>query len=257
MRLKEKRKEWEWASERTKEREREGERESGTRTNLKQIKTSVQPCMVTLCLCLLTAGNCVVGNYANNHQTGGHSPQESADNHQGTQQDHISDGESQLHTLMPMQPFSPLQIPQFPGMGFSPSLSLSSLASTQTGNANQSKTRGASDCPGVCPLCGATLRQARNLRRHLLSSCKYRFTNNSTTASATMQNSVNDTAMIEIKPEVELPGYNDQSSMAYGTDSGSNSCEQIVCKPSLPSPTSHGQDVISPTSSIPSPTIAR
>jgi len=214
--------------------------------------------MVTLCLCLLTAGNCLVGNYANNHQAGSHSPQESADNHQGTQQDHISDGESQLHTLMPMQPFSPLHIPQFPGMGFPPSLSLSSLASTQTGSMNQSKTRGASDCPGVCPLCGATLRQARNLRRHLLSSCKYRFTNNSTTASATMQNSVNDTAMIEIKPEVELPGYNDQSSMAYGTDSGSNSCEQIVCKPSLPSPTSHhGQDVVSPTSSIPSPTIAR
>lgn len=30
-----------------------------------------------------------------------------------------------------------------------------------------SKIRGASDQPAICPLCGATLRQARNLRRHL------------------------------------------------------------------------------------------
>lgn len=30
-----------------------------------------------------------------------------------------------------------------------------------------SKVRGASDQPATCPLCGATLRQARNLRRHL------------------------------------------------------------------------------------------
>ncbi|XP_049762547.1 transcription factor GAGA-like [Schistocerca cancellata] len=36
------------------------------------------------------------------------------------------------------------------------------------------KIRGASDQPGACPLCGALLRQARNLRRHLLTSCKYR-----------------------------------------------------------------------------------
>lgn len=36
------------------------------------------------------------------------------------------------------------------------------------------KTRSASDQPGTCPLCGAMLRQARNLRRHLLTSCKYR-----------------------------------------------------------------------------------
>ncbi|KAK7866716.1 hypothetical protein R5R35_003141 [Gryllus longicercus] len=36
------------------------------------------------------------------------------------------------------------------------------------------KARGASDQPGMCPLCGAMLRQARNLRRHLLTSCKYR-----------------------------------------------------------------------------------
>lgn len=216
--------------------------------------------MVTLCLCLLTAGtNCLVGNYANNHQGGSHSPrlQESsiADNHQTAYQDHISDGESHLQSLMPMQ-FSPLHIPQFhSSLGFPSALSLSSLAATQAGSTNQSKTRGASDCPGVCPLCGATLRQARNLRRHLLSSCKYRFSNNSTMTTTT-QNS--DTTMMEIKPEVELSSYNDQSSVNYGTDSGSNSCEQIVCKPSLPSPTLHGpESAVSPPSSIPSPTIAR
>ncbi|XP_070152298.1 transcription activator GAGA isoform X2 [Polyergus mexicanus] len=208
-----------------------------------------------------TAGNnCLVGNYANNHQGGSHSPrlQESsiADNHQAAHQDHIMDGESHLQPLMPMQ-FSPLHIPQFhSSLGFPSALSLSSLAATQTGSVNQSKARGASDCPGVCPLCGATLRQARNLRRHLLSSCKYRFSNNSTTTNTTTQNS--DTTMVEIKSEVELPGYNDQSSVTYGTDSGSNSCEQIVCKPSLPSPTLHGpENAVSPPSSIPSPTTAR
>lgn len=30
---------------------------------------------------------------------------------------------------------------------------------------------------GACPLCGAMLRQARNLRRHLITSCKFRLTN--------------------------------------------------------------------------------
>ncbi|KAM0731239.1 Transcription activator GAGA [Formica fusca] len=210
-----------------------------------------------------TAGNnCLVGNYANNHQGGSHSPrlQESsiADNHQAAHQDHITDGESHLQPLMPMQ-FSPLHIPQFhSSLGFPSALSLSSLAATQTGSVNQSKARGASDCPGVCPLCGATLRQARNLRRHLLSSCKYRFSNNSTTTNTTTQNSDTTMEMVEIKSEVELPGYNDQSSVTYGTDSGSNSCEQIVCKPSLPSPTLHGpESAVSPPSSIPSPTTAR
>ncbi|XP_067203453.1 transcription activator GAGA isoform X1 [Linepithema humile] len=216
------------------------------------------------------ADNCLVGNYAN-HQGGGHSPrsQESSlvDNHQAAHQDHVSDGESHLHTLMPMQPFSSLHIPQFSSslnMGYSPGLALSGLAANQTvstgtlvGSANQSKSRGASDCPGVCPLCGATLRQARNLRRHLISSCKYRFSNNTTPATTTTPPPHNSDMITEIKHEVELPGYNDQS-VTYGTDSGSNSCEQIVCKPSLPSPTLHGpESVVSPPSSIPSPTIAR
>jgi len=229
--------------------------------------------MVTLCLCLLTAGNCLVGNYANNHQGGSHSPrlQESsvADNHQAAHQDHILDGgESHLHTLMPMQLHSPLHIPQFHSslnMGFSSGLALSGLAATQTvstgtltGGANQSKARGASDCPGVCPLCGATLRQARNLRRHLLSSCKYRFTSSAATAMTTTTTHNSDSTIVEIKPEIEMPGYNDQSSVTYGTDSGSNDCEQIVCNPTLPSPTSHEpESVISSPSSIPSPTIAR
>ncbi|XP_029167728.1 transcription factor GAGA-like [Nylanderia fulva] len=203
-----------------------------------------------------TAGNhCLVGNYANNHQGGSHSPrlQESfiVDNHQGTHQDHISDGESHLQPLMPMQ-FSPLHIPQFhSSLGFPPALSLSTLTATQTGNA---KTRGASDCPGVCPLCGATLRQARNLRRHLLSSCKYRF-NPTTTAMAQSSDTTTMEIKSEIKSEIDLPAYN-ESSVTYGTDSGSNSCEQIVCKPSLPSPSLHGpENAVSPPSSIPSPTI--
>ncbi|XP_018400830.1 PREDICTED: transcription factor GAGA-like [Cyphomyrmex costatus] len=200
-----------------------------------------------------TAGNCLAGNYANNHQGGSHSPrlQESsiADNHQAMHQDHGADDESHLHTLMPLQ----LQIPQFHSslnMGYPPGLALSGLASTQTASTgtNQSKTRGASDCPGVCPLCGATLRQARNLRRHLLSSCKYRF-NHSATNAVTMTTHNSDAATVEIKPEIE--GYNDQSSITYGTD-GSNDYEQIVCNPTLPSPTSHEpESVISSPRSIP------
>lgn len=188
----------------------------------------------------------------------------SAENSQaGLQPDQISDNESHLHPLMPMQPYSPLHIPQFPGplnMGFPPGIPLplvtqSTTAGTVscglTGNMNLSKIRGASDCPGVCPLCGATLRQARNLRRHLLSSCKYRFSSNP------VQSSPADAMMIEIKPEVELPGYSEQS-MTYGTDSGSSTCEHIICKPSpLPSPTSHGANVVSPQNNVPSPTIAR
>ncbi|XP_011691118.1 PREDICTED: transcription factor GAGA-like isoform X1 [Wasmannia auropunctata] len=207
------------------------------------------------------AGNCLVGNYANNHQGGSHSPrlQESpvADSHQA-HQDHVSDGETRsLHTLKPVQ----LHIPFHSALGFASGLSLTSLAAqAQTassgalaGGANQSKARGASDCPGVCPLCGATLRQARNLRRHLLSSCKYRFTNSSAAAMATAHNSDTD---VVVKQEVEIPGY-DQSVM-YGTDSGSNDCEQIVCNPSLPSPTSHEpESARSSPASIPSPTIAR
>ncbi|XP_011156602.1 transcription factor GAGA isoform X1 [Solenopsis invicta] len=227
------------------------------------------------------AGDCLVGNYANNHQGGSHSPrlQESsvADNHQAAHQDHISDGESHLHTLMPMQ-FSPLHIPQFHSslnIGFPSGLALSGLSvaatqtapiSSMTGNtltasANHSKARGASDCPGVCPFCGATLRQARNLRRHLISSCKHRFNNSVAAAMATTQNT--DYAMVEIKPDIkpeidEHDDYNNQSSVTYGTDNGSNDCEQIVCNPTLPSPTSHEpESAISSPSSIPSPTIAR
>lgn len=212
--------------------------------------------MVTLCLCLLAAGNCL--EYAN-HQGGNHSPrpQESsvADNHHHHHQEKHQDQDGEAHSHTPMQGFSPLHIPQFSGsMNYASGLSLAAQSGTST--SNLSKARGASDCPGVCPLCGAMLRQARNLRRHLLSSCKYRFSNNSS------QNSVGDPAMMvevksEIKSEVEMSGYNDQS-VTYGTDSGSNSCEQIVCKPTLPSPTTHDDPpVLSPHSSIPSPTIAR
>ncbi|XP_014484238.1 PREDICTED: transcription factor GAGA isoform X2 [Dinoponera quadriceps] len=204
-----------------------------------------------------TAGNCL--GYANNHQGRSHSSrmQESSvvDNHRtaaAAHQDHASDGES--HSVMPISGYSPLHIPQFPGsmnMGYSPGLSLGQAGSTC---ALTGKTRGASDCPGICPLCGATLRQARNLRRHLLSSCKYRFGNNTVT-----QNLGSDSMMMEVKPEVELPGYNDQEGTRGSADSGgsNHSCEQIVCKPSLLSPTHRTRDAVSPHRSIPSPTIAR
>lgn len=223
--------------------------------------------MVILCLCLLTAANDQL-EYPNHRSC--HSPRAqeaqpvSSENSQaGLHQDQMSDSESHLHTLMPMQPYSPLHIPQFPGpinMGFPPGIPLPLVTQATpggspscglTGNMSASKIRGASDCPGICPLCGATLRQARNLRRHLLSSCKYRFSSNS------VQSSQNDSMMIEIKPEVDLTSYNEQSG-AYGTDSGSSTCEQIICKPSpLPSPTSQGTAVVSPQSNIQSPTIAR
>ena len=35
-------------------------------------------------------------------------------------------------------------------------------------------TQYGSNQPGMCPLCGIAIRQSRNLRRHLLVSCKYR-----------------------------------------------------------------------------------
>ncbi|XP_012274900.1 transcriptional regulator Kaiso isoform X2 [Orussus abietinus] len=176
-------------------------------------------------------------------------------------QDQISDTEPHLHTLLPMQPYSPLHIPSFPGslnIGY-PNLALS-IGSGQCslpgstpsalvhGAAGSSKIRGASDCPGVCPLCGATLRQARNLRRHLLSSCKYRFSTTLTQQSESM--------MIEIKPEVEIPGYTIHPSKFETDTAGSNSCEKIICNPSpLPSPSPHGSCVVSPQSNASSPNV--
>lgn len=168
-----------------------------------------------------------------------------------------------------MQPYSPLHIPQFTGAiqnvavaaaayhATSPGSSSSAPPSAQSptspptnSTSTQSvKIRGASDCPGVCPLCGSTLRQARNLRRHLLSSCKYRFTTNPN------HQMMSDSLNIEVKPELMSP-YSTQS--ACGTESGGSSCEQIVCNPSpLPSPSPQGSNVVSPHSNISSPTVAR
>lgn len=166
-------------------------------------------------------------------------------------QESTSDSEPPLlHTLMPMQPYSPLHIPQFPaslGIGFPPipcvnqnqNLIAAAAAAASTISTSTGKIRGASDCPGVCPLCGATLRQARNLRRHLLSSCKYRL--NSFTGLRNQ--SPSDSMMIEVKPEVE--GFSGQEE--------NSSCEQIVCKPSLPSPSTQ----LSPQRNVSSPRIAR
>ncbi|OXU19717.1 hypothetical protein TSAR_014690 [Trichomalopsis sarcophagae] len=164
------------------------------------------------------------------------------------------ESEPHLHNLMPMQPYSPLHIPQFPGaianVAYSPGSSTSVQSppaahnSTTTTSTQSTKIRGASDCPGVCPLCGSTLRQARNLRRHLLSSCKYRFT-----ANPNHQMMSSESMPIEVKPEVNLSGYS-------GHESGGSSCEQIVCNPSpLPSPSPQASNVVSPHSNISSPTI--
>ncbi|XP_058804311.1 protein tramtrack, alpha isoform-like isoform X2 [Phymastichus coffea] len=117
-----------------------------------------------------------------------------------------------LHNLMPMQPYSPLHIPQFPGamQNVAYSSGTSSVPAQTTSPSNTTSTtstqstakiRGASDCPGTCPLCGATLRQARNLRRHLLSSCKYRFTANPN------HQVVSNSMSVEVKPEIDIPGY--------------------------------------------------
>ncbi|CAB0030781.1 unnamed protein product [Trichogramma brassicae] len=121
--------------------------------------------------------------------------------------------EPHLHNLMPMQPYSPLHIPQFTGgiqnVPYSPAPSSSSSVQPTAAPSNSTsssttqstpKIRGASDCPGVCPLCGSTLRQARNLRRHLLSSCKYRFSANS---GQMMPNNMS----MEVKSEVRLSCY--------------------------------------------------
>lgn len=214
--------------------------------------------MVTLCLCLLAASDQL--GYTN-HQ-GSHSPPSkeekpvTTENSQaGAHQEHTSDSEQHLQTLTPIQQYSPLHIPQFPGsmnMGYQQPLPLTqgSAAGTPTCALSGSlKVRGASDCPGICPLCGATLRQARNLRRHLLSSCKCRF------SSHPLQGSLSDSMMIEVKPEVDVTEYSEQSAN-HGTDSGNS--ERIICKPSpLPSPVSRESNVVSPRSNAPSPTIAR
>ena len=238
---------------------------------------SSAPAVVTLCLCLLSASapspSPSPSEYVNHRGTNWHAiqqpPMTNANNahhqsHRMLQQEQITDIKPHLHTLMPMQQYSPLHIPSFPGslnVGYPPGVSLlqSSMSAASSsgsiaGGASQaaSKVRGASDCPGVCPLCGATLRQARNLRRHLLSSCKYRFNSHPSQP-------VNvETMTIDIKPEVEMPGYTGQS-FNYANDSGgSNSCERIICKPSpLPSPSPHGSNVVSPHSNVPSPPTAR
>lgn len=169
------------------------------------------------------------------------------------QPDQLNDPKPTLQTLMAMQQqYSPLHIPSFSGslsnLAAMPSLyPLLSSASSPSTSASNLKIRGASDCPGVCPLCGATLRQARNLRRHLLSSCKYRL-NNFATPHPT------DQLLVEIKPEIDIGGLSGQ---IHGTDSReSNSCEQIICNPSpVPSPT-NSTNVVSPRHNG-SPTIAR
>ncbi|KAK0079924.1 hypothetical protein PV325_000634 [Microctonus aethiopoides] len=151
-------------------------------------------------------------------------------------QDHLIDTKPSRQTLKAInkqQQYLPLHIPMFSGASLAKIKGYNSfqMASTSTTTSSTSqKARGASDCPGICPLCGATLRQARNLRRHLLSSCKYRLNN-----FAPLQQQVADQMIVEIKPEIDPDGYIGHSNEIESRDSDS---EEIICKPSpLPSPT--------------------
>jgi len=107
------------------------------------------------------------------------------------------------------------------------------------------KVRGASDQPGVCPLCGSMLRQARNLRRHLLTSCKYRLMGAATQPTSS---SPSDSRLVPLQPLSFV------SSPIVLHSSGSETCEQIVCKVSplpspLPSPVSSCSNIILPSCS--------
>lgn len=217
--------------------------------------------MVTLCLCLLAVGE---QSEDSNHRSindwqptkyrrSSSSSLHFTDVH-SMDQDHLIDTKPSRQTLKAInkqQQYLPLHIPMFSGASLAKIKGYNSfqMASTSTTTSSTSqKARGASDCPGICPLCGATLRQARNLRRHLLSSCKYRLNN-----FAPLQQQVADQMIVEIKPEIDPDGYIGHSNEIESRDSDS---EEIICKPSpLPSPTNCG-DVMSPHRNV-SPTIAR
>ncbi|KAG8035793.1 hypothetical protein G9C98_001449 [Cotesia typhae] len=124
--------------------------------------------------------------------------------------DNFTDIKPSLQTLMAMQQqYSPLHIPTFSG---SLSMALPGFPLPTTSSSTL-KVRGASDCPGICPLCGATLRQARNLRRHLLSSCKYRLNSFHTLQQST------DHVVVDIEPKIEIGAFSGQN---HGNDSGEN-----------------------------------
>lgn len=176
-----------------------------------------------------------------------------------TYQEVTADSDSHLQSSnASIQQYSPLHIPQLPstlGVSYTP-LTLASQTTTQASSVplghsqvsglGSSKIRGASDCPGMCPLCGSTLRQARNLRRHLLSSCKYRFSIGNQTGANRAGSS--DPLMIEIKREVDEPTTYMSQTINCGPSSGGSSCEQIVCKPSpLPSPTLNSSNISTST----------
>ncbi|XP_063982660.1 protein bric-a-brac 1-like isoform X2 [Diachasmimorpha longicaudata] len=134
----------------------------------------------------------------------------------------LVDTKQHLQTLLQGMQYSPLTFPS--GL-----IAPGAFPSTSAAGVNAFKIKGASDCPGQCALCGATLRQARNLRRHLLTSCKYRFNNHPLTQH------LQDQMIVEIKPDIDVSGY---IGPTYMTDSGgSNSCEPIVLGGSpIPSP---------------------
>lgn len=234
-------------------------------------KASSALCMVIhiVCVCLLTAKE--RSEHTNHHITSPlptHQVVHPVVEHNPTALIANPETEPHLHNLMPMQPYSPLHIPQFTGaiqnLQFSPPPMAVSIPSAPTSISSNpttpvtspspsTKIRGASDCPGVCVLCGSTLRQARNLRRHLLSSCKYRFTANQN------QNMMSGSMSAADKHDGDIPGYPSLSVVCGSADnSRSSSCEQIVCNPSpLPSPSPQGSHVVSPHSNISSPTLPR
>lgn len=197
--------------------------------------------MVTMCLCLLagTEQDNSSQRWPENQSTSS----VKLDNHE------VSETKQHLQNLLQGMQYSPLHLPSFPSGLVPPGIVPTIHASTSAVGGTSSKIRGASDCPGQCALCGATLRQARNLRRHLLTSCKYRF--NSHPNSQHLQ----DQMVVEIKPDIDMSGY---IGPTYMTDSGgSNSCEPLVFRTSpLPSPTSRNSDVVSNHQNGP-PTVAR
>ena len=122
-------------------------------------------------------------------------------------------------------------------------LAASPLLVVASSGAGGGKVRGASDQPGVCPLCGSMLRQARNLRRHLLTSCRYRMMGDATQPTSS---SPSDSCLVPLQPLSFV------SSPIFLHSSGNATCEQIVCKVSplpspLPSPVSSCGNVISPS----------
>ena len=93
---------------------------------------------------------------------------------------------------------------------------------------------------GSCPLCGAMLRQARNLRRHLITSCKYRtlHSQQTTTTTTQMDRPTNSTHLHEL-----------QTISVQNLETTNQSLERIDSKHMGLTPISCN-DILSPSSNI-------